>query len=111
MKHMTMKIALFLLAVVTGGLGSCAADHKMRAGSENNVTVCRECYDEAVQVWDNGGYASGQRFYATTPPVHVEHQCASCKSTMVVHTDDGHWMISCPTCAPQGVACDKCLPR
>lgn len=110
MKHITTMVALALLTIAPGVLGGCAAHHEMRTGSEGKVTVCRECYDQAVRVWDSGGYAGARWVHAPSPRVRVEHQCASCKSTMVVHTDDGHWMIQCPTCAPEGVLCDKCLP-
>ena len=110
MRHKQMVIAPVLLAVAAWGLGGCAADHKMRTGSEGSTVVCRECYDQAVQVWEKGGYL-GARWYSTpASKVRVEHQCASCKTTMVVHTEDGRWTIKCPTCAPEGVACDKCLP-
>lgn len=106
MKSTTMTIAVALLGV----LGGCATDHKMRDGGEANMTVCRECYDQAVRVWNTGRYAGARWTHAPSQRVRVEHQCASCKSTMVVHTEDGRWMIRCPTCAPDGVPCDKCLP-
>lgn len=106
MKSVTMTIAVALLGV----LGGCATDHKMRDGSEAKVTVCRECYDQAVRVWDTGRYAGARWIHAPSQRVRVEHQCASCKSKMVVHTEDGRWTIRCPTCAPDGVPCDKCLP-
>ncbi len=110
MKHVTMMIDVALLAIATSVLGGCAAGHPMSTGSEAKVTVCRECYDEAVRVWDKGGYTSARWLYAPSQRVHVEHQCAACKATMVVHTENGRWMIKCPGCAPDGVACDKCLP-
>jgi hypothetical protein len=110
MKPMITMIDLALLAVVAGILGGCATPHQMAATSESKVTVCRECYDQAVRVWESGGYAGSRWLHVPTQRVHVEHQCAACKSTMVVHTDDGRWTIKCPGCAPEGLPCDRCLP-
>lgn len=113
MKHVTTRIGVVLLAGAAVVLGGCASSHKMRVGSETNASVCRECYDQAVKTWDHSvyGYAGRRWGYVPSTRVYVEHLCASCNSTMVVHTDDGHWTIKCPTCAPEGVPCDKCLPR
>lgn len=107
---------LLLGAMLAGAMGlvaGCTSSHKMRAVSETNPTVCRECYDQAVRVWDRSvyGYAGGRWGYVPSTRVYAEHQCASCDSTMVVHTDDGRWTIKCPLCAPEGVPCDKCLPK
>lgn len=113
MKHVTMRIGVVLLTGAALVLGSCAGAHKMREGSGAEASVCRECYDQAVRTWDQSvyGYAGGRWGYVPSTRVYAEHHCASCNSTMVVHTDDGRWTIQCPTCAPEGVPCDKCLPR
>lgn len=119
-------LAVALMGSTLGGvvpMVGCQSDHRMRTGGENKVTVCRECYDKAITVWDQGrypgwhseysrnsAYSGGRWGYIPSKRVHVEHQCASCNATMVVHTDDGRWTIQCPTCAPKGVPCDKCLP-
>ena len=89
----------------------CATHHTMRGANDGStVSICRDCYDEAVRVWESGHYAGGRWIYAPTQHVRVEHHCASCKSTMVVQTADGRWTLTCPGCAPEGVPCDKCMP-
>lgn len=92
------------------GLAGCRSSHRVRAESDGKATVCRSCYDKAVEVWESGRYGGTRWGYVPTPRVSVEHQCRECGTTAVVHTDDGKWMITCPTCAPAGVACDKCQP-
>lgn len=113
MKHVTMMIGVVLLAGAVGVLGGCTSTHKVRADSGTEATVCRECYDQAVKTWDGSvyGYSGARWGYVPSTRVYAEHRCASCDSTMVVHTDDGRWTIKCPVCAPEGVPCDKCLPR
>ena len=106
MKSVNMTIAIALLAV----WGGCATDHRMRGASEPKMTVCRECYDEAVRVWDTNRYVGARWSHAPSWRPRGENQCAYCKATMVVHTEDGRWTIQCPTCAPEGVPCDRCLP-
>lgn len=109
MKRVVAAIA-FSMGVICGG---CASEHRMRTGSgEAKVTVCRECYDQAVSVWTRSSTGYGGKIWRHVPSerVRVEHQCDSCKSTMVVHTDDGRWTLKCPTCAPEGIPCDKCMP-
>lgn len=110
MKHVRAMLAAATLIGSTAAFTGCQTQHRMRASSADKVTVCRECYDKAVEVWDRGGYFSPRWGYVPSGRVYVEHQCAACKSTMAVYTDDGRWMIQCPVCAPKGVPCDKCLP-
>jgi hypothetical protein len=106
-------LALATLALL-GSLAGCRS-HQMRASSPGTTTVCRACYDAAVRAWDRGryhgaGYTGARWGYVPSSRVYIEHQCAECDSTAVVHTEEGRWMITCPRCAPKGVPCDKCLP-
>lgn len=101
--------ALGLVSVMSGG---CQSTHAMRADAENKTTVCRTCYTKAVEVWQSSNGGGGGRLWEYTPTkrVYQEHQCPECKTTMVVHNENGTWTIKCPRCAPEGVACDKCQP-
>ena len=92
------------------GLAACQSSHQMRAESLDKTTVCRACYDKAVEVWESGRYGGTPWGYIPAPRVRVEHQCSECGTTAVVHTDDGRWMITCPKCAPAGAVCDRCQP-
>lgn len=40
----------------------------------------------------------------------LKHRCTDCLSDMEVYQDSGTFMIKCVRCAPDGVACDKCVP-
>lgn len=105
---MRPRSAIFVLSVMTAV--SCAGHHEMKHAAPGTTPVCRECYEQALRVWDTGRY-SGKRWHQVPQSrVRVEHQCASCKATMAVHTEDGQWTIHCPTCAPEGVPCDRCMP-
>ncbi len=103
------RIAALTLLVV--GSAGCSSPHRMRATASDTTTVCRYCYDKAIEVWDNGNYGRQRWGYVPTKRVYEQHQCPECSTTMVVHTDEGQWMITCPTCAPKGVPCNKCLPQ
>lgn len=41
---------------------------------------------------------------------HTRHDCASCKTEMSIYSENGVLMVKCAKCAPEGMACDKCLP-
>lgn len=106
------EIALVCVALGTSALGSaCRSSHRMRADTEGEHVVCRNCYDRAVEVWTSSSDLYSGRFgYSPKVRVHQEHQCPECQTTAVIYTADGRWMISCPRCAPEGVPCDRCLP-
>jgi hypothetical protein len=38
------------------------------------------------------------------------HMCPDCKGDMKIYTEDGKLKVQCSKCAPEGVACDRCLP-
>ena len=110
---MSMRaLALVCGALVVSVAGSaCRSPHRMRGETEGQQVICRSCYDRAVEVWTSSSDKYSGRFgYAPTLHVHQEHQCPDCRTTAVVYTEDGRWMISCTRCAPEGVPCDRCLP-
>ena len=105
-------IALVCLALGTYVVGSaCQLSHRMRTESEGEHAICRLCYDKAVEVWTSSSDLYSGRFgYAPKLHIYQEHQCSDCRTTAVIYTADGRWMIKCPLCAPEGVPCDRCLP-
>lgn len=91
------------LALALASCQSPQPKHRMAEPDSGTKIVCRKCYDEAVRA-------------LTGPPKHrryqmvPKHQCADCFSDVAVYEDGGVLMIKCGRCAPDGVACDKCLP-
>lgn len=65
--------------------------------------ACRMCYDEMKQ-------ASLGMSGAQNPGVYKRHACEGCKTEMSVYSEDGMVKMKCAKCAPEGVACDRCLP-
>jgi hypothetical protein len=97
------------LAVLTGACRSNRTE-TARPEMEGTVSVCHVCYAKAVEVWDNGNWAGPQFGYVRAPQVHEEYECADCHAKATVHTEDGQWIITCPTCAPEGVPAQQCEP-
>ena len=101
-----LSTAALGLAVLTG---ACRSD-RARPESERTVMVCHTCYTKAVEVWDNGAWLGPRFGYVRAPRVREEYHCEECGAAAVVHTEDGEWMITCPTCAPNGVPAEACQP-
>ncbi|MBI4579386.1 MAG: hypothetical protein HY718_06760 [Planctomycetes bacterium] len=111
----TMKYAVG--AVLAGGVlaltAGCAATetksgHEMASAQEGGHAMgCKMCYDRVVAVRQEHG--KGAQW--STNKLIRKHACEVCKGDMTIYTDDkGTPMVKCPKCAPEGVACDKCLP-
>lgn len=97
-----LSAALALLA------GGCAADkHDVTTAQPGQVTVCTKCYDQVSKVRSAGGPRGG---LATNRTI-TTHLCDDCKNEMTIYSKDGVLMVRCPTCAPEGVDCDRCVPR
>jgi len=77
--------------------------HKTMAQAADHPMMCQKCYDEAVRV-----RKPGTKWRRTQ--VIKKHMCPDCKAEMTTYTKDGKAMIKCASCAPEGVACDKCMP-
>jgi hypothetical protein len=92
-----------LLGVALVGCQSPQPKHRMTEAGTGTKIACRMCYDEAVRV-------------LTGPPRHrryktaLKHKCPDCFSDVEVYEDGGTPMIKCARCAPDGVACNECLP-
>ena len=98
---------LTLLAVAALGIGCQSQGHMLKEPQAGMTTVCKVCYDEAVNV--HAPY--GPRWGAYTDDLAVKrHRCRDCGTDMVIYVEDGRPMIKCARCAPEGVACDECLP-
>ena len=67
---------------------------------------CKLCYDRTVTVRRMHPKGSG---LARRKRV-VKHMCPDCKVDSEIYTEDGKLMMKCAKCAPEGIACDKCLP-
>ncbi len=103
-------LLLGCLALAGLQLGACQSDkHTMvepKGEGDGTVIVCKLCYDEVYRE----SYPSGSRWGGTIEQTHQVHQCPSCKTDMSTYVENAVPMIKCAGCAPDGVACDKCLP-
>ncbi len=103
---MWVPIALSLAAFLLVSLGCKSNQHQVTSGRTDYPMACQLCYDEARRVlsYHRGGPRAGG--YKTIKM----HQCPDCRSEVTTYMQDGQPMIRCPRCAPEGVACDRCLP-
>lgn len=101
--------SLALLAAVSVLLASgCATDkHEMVKAEAGQVSVCTKCYDQIRKVRNTGGPRGG---LATNRTI-TTHMCEDCKNEMTIYEKDGVMKVRCPTCAPEGVDCDRCVPK
>jgi hypothetical protein len=107
----TMMIAVAGLLGMPFLLAGCAAsgadtEHEMVSEAADYPIGCQKCYDEVKRV--RKAAAGGQKWRKTQ--VIRKHKCSDCKAEMSTYTVDGQPMIKCPKCAPEGMACDRCLP-
>ncbi len=96
-------IGAFLLLAGCEGTGG----HKMAAvssGAEHEM-MCKACYNEVKAV----RRASPKEPWSRNQVIR-KHHCADCKTDMTFYTEEGVPMVKCSKCAPEGVACDKCVP-
>lgn len=103
------KAACPIIAFMIGtiGIGGCASPkrraHPVASQPAGHSMQCRMCYDMAVRV-------------STGPPKHRRykvvdrHQCPDCRANVGIYTQNGEMKIKCARCAPEGVACDRCVP-
>lgn len=77
---------------------SQAADHKIQ---------CQKCYDEVIRI--RRSFDKGKHRWKKTHMI-TRHVCPDCKTELSIYTEDGKPMVKCAKCAPEGVACDRCLP-
>lgn len=98
------SFGLVFLFVGCEGAKSVGA-HEMTAQTADHPMGCQKCYDQVRQVVTS--HSKG----APWPKAKVfkRHACPECRGDMTIYAEDGKPMIKCPKCAPQGIACDRCL--
>lgn len=79
----------------------------MTPAPPGQVSVCTKCYDEITKV--RGTYHPRTGY--TGDRVIKTHRCDDCKSDMSIYEQDGVLKVRCASCAPEGVDCDRCVPR
>lgn len=108
MKKTLFSAALFLVALLLPLVGGdCQSDkRKMADQSFDGRMSCSQCYDQVQKARSAGGPREGlanKRSIST-------HMCDGCKTEMSIYIENNVLMAECATCAPERVACDKCLP-
>jgi hypothetical protein len=90
-------------------LSACQTDkHTMVEPAPGTRIVCRQCYTEIEKV--RADYGPRWGVYSGQDRIIKRHQCPDCRTEMSIYTEDGVFKVKCARCAPEGLACDKCLP-
>ncbi len=106
-----LRVALFASVGLGASLvlAGCegAGGHKMTTISSGpkHEMMCKACYDE-VKVFRRG---TPKASWSRNQIIRTHH-CRDCGSDVTLYTQDGVPMDKCSSCAPEGVACDKCVP-
>ncbi|GMU24006.1 MAG: hypothetical protein AMXMBFR13_40830 [Phycisphaerae bacterium] len=79
---------------------------KHATATDGHVVACQICYDQVKIIRQEHG--KGTQW--SRSQIIREHQCSDCRAMATFYTKDGVPMFKCAKCAPEGVACDKCLP-
>ncbi|HLQ38395.1 MAG TPA: hypothetical protein VK348_11375 [Planctomycetota bacterium] len=104
----TRRVLLAVLAAAGFSLAACQNDkHTMVEPRPGTTVMCRECYDEVTTVRRNYPATHGNE---TRTETIRTHHCPACKTDVSIYVENGVLMVKCVGCAPDGVACDKCLP-
>lgn len=108
MKNLKRCLMLFAALTFVGfGFSACQSDkHMMIEPASGSKTICAQCYDEVYKMTHWGSSRGGAPYRQT----HTRHECASCRTEMSIYSENGVLMVKCAKCAPEGMACDKCLP-
>ena len=95
------------VVLLTSVLSACASDkHTMTPSADGKVAVCRACYDEISKV-----RSMQPRTGITTTRTVTTHMCPDCKSELSIYTEGSTLKSKCAKCAPEGVDCDRCVPK
>ena len=87
--------------------GCATSKHDEDKAQAGKVSVCTKCYDQIRKVRSAGGPRGG---IAATRTI-TTHMCDECKNEMAIYEKDGVMVVRCATCAPEGVDCDRCVPK
>ena len=113
MTYRTRPLRIALLAVAGTLLGAAAltgcatSKHDMVAAPDGKVSVCTKCYDTVRTVMDK----QGRRFGPAVERTIITNHCDECNSDMTIYESGGVLKVRCPHCAPEGVDCDRCVPK
>lgn len=94
-----------LLPIVSSLVACHSEGHAATASQPPKVAVCKSCYDQIIRA-----RASYRRGEMPTRAVH-KHMCPDCASELTLRDEAGVLTAHCARCAPEGVACDLCIPR
>ena len=107
-------MVLGMVSASAAWAGGCAAretKHVMTQPATGQVMACQLCYDEIVKVRKSHVPVAPKSVPRHNRLVEVKrHACPDCKTEAVFYDEDGALMVRCARCAPDGVACDRCLP-
>lgn len=107
MKTSRNRSLLVLLLLASLSVGACqSSKHTMVGPRAGQTVVCSKCYDQIRKAQSTGGPLGG---LATNRTI-TTHVCEDCKTEMSIYTENGVTKVKCAKCAPEGLACDKCLP-
>ncbi len=85
-------------------LGACRSPaHEVAPAS--TAVGCTLCYSEVERVRVAGGKSPAGRVIRVP-----RHQCPECRGNVEIVSQDGVDTLNCSHCAPEGVACDRCVP-
>lgn len=87
--------------------GCVASKHDVAKAQSGQVAVCTKCYDLIRKARSTGGPRGG---LATNRTI-TTHMCEECNDEMTIYEKNGVLMVRCATCAPEGVDCDRCVPK
>ncbi|MBS0196506.1 MAG: hypothetical protein JSR77_07090 [Planctomycetes bacterium] len=101
-----MKQAHLALALCLASLIGCHNyKHPKSDAAGSTVAVCQKCYDQIAKIRRNR-----PRTGPTTQVIYKE-MCPDCKTELSIYTEGDVLKARCEKCAPQGVACDLCVPK
>ncbi len=106
---MTPTRVLLILTAASAilALGCATSKHDVAKAQAGQVSVCTKCYDQIRKVRSTGGPRGGLATHRTI----TTHMCEECKDEMTIYEKDGVLMVRCAACAPEGVDCDRCVPK
>jgi hypothetical protein len=103
----TRVLLILTAASASLALGCATSKHDVAKAQAGQVSVCTKCYDQIRKVRSTGGPRGGLATHRTI----TTHMCEECKDEMTIYEKDGVLMVRCAACAPEGVDCDRCVPK
>lgn len=109
---MFRKFSYIAFAVLLSGCASPQNSHRheMAAPSDARPLNCRRCYDEVVRVRKHYVQGTKARRIGRHYLEITRHTCPDCRGDAIIFEQNEQLMLKCRACAPDGLACDRCLP-